>query len=216
MMVVKMPRNEIAKLAKYGEDCLHDSDKKPELKDKLLSLAEEQFNHLIKEFNSNSVEPMVGYLYCRLGDVKYSQKQYDKAEKSYLDALVRLTVRGEYCQDRAHSHIGLARTYMKLGNRENAKEHFIRGIHLYDSLAMKNEIDQISKELKGLRIDIKDILPAKQINEKGEPTKCRECGGFEFKKVALEYEKIAIYDCVQCGCRNVILLDMLELMASPN
>lgn len=211
-----MPRSEIAKLAKYGEDCFHDSYEKPELRDKLLSLAEEQFNHLIKEFKSKSVEPMVGYLYCRLGDVKYTQEQYDKAEKSYLNALDNLTVREEYCQDRAHSHIGLARTYMKLGNRESAKEHFIRGIHLYDSLSMNNEINQLSEELEDLRINIKDILPAKQINEKGEPTKCRECGGSEFRKVALEHEKIAIYDCVNCGCRNVILLDMFELMTSPN
>ncbi len=211
-----MTRTEIAKLAKYGEECLHDSEENPQLKDKLLSQAEEQFNHLIKEYRSECIEPMVGYLYCRLGDVKYNQKQYEKAEKSYLDALSHLIVRGEYCQDRARSHIGLARTYLRLENRESAKEHFIRGIHIYDSLAMKSEIDQLSKDLKDLRIHIKDILPAKQINENGEPTKCRECGGSEFKKIALEHDKIAIYDCVKCGCRNVIILDMLELLQSPH
>ena len=82
-MVVNMTRSEIVKLAKYGDDCLHDSKEKPEFKDKLLSLAEEQFNHLISEYRSECIEPMVGYLYCRLGDVKYQQKQFEEAKKSY-------------------------------------------------------------------------------------------------------------------------------------
>ena len=211
-----MTRSEIIKLTKYGEECLQDSFTKPEVKDKLLTLAEEQFNHLIKEYNSECIEPMVGYVYVRLGEVKYNQKQYLKAEKSYLEALVHLIVRGEYCQDRAQAHIGLAKTYMKLANEEGAREHFIRGIHIYDSLSMNDKIDLLSKEFKNLKINIRDILPAKQINEKGEPTKCRECGGSQFKKIRIENEKIAIYDCENCGCRNVIILDMLELITEQH
>lgn len=210
-----MTRVEIAKLSKYGEDCLQDSYSKPEIRTKLLSLAEEQFKHLIKEYSSECIEPMAGYVFVRLGEVKYQQKDYLKAEKSFLDSLTHLIVRGEYCQDRARAHIGLARTYMKLANEEGAREHFIRAIHIYDSLSMKDKINELAHDFNKLTINIKDILPAKQINEKGEPTKCRECGGSEFKKVRVENQKIAIYDCVTCGCRNVIILDMLELLATP-
>lgn len=209
-----MTRTEIAKLAKYGEECLQDSSNKPEIRDKLLSLAEEQFNHLIKEYASECIEPMAGYVFVRLGEVKYQQKEYLKAEKTFLESLAHLIVRGEYCQDRARAHVGLARTYMKLANEEGAREHFIRAIHIYDSLSMNDTIHDLSKDFRNLSINIKDILPAKQINEKGEPVKCRECGGSQFKKIRIENEKIAIYDCIECGCRNVIILDMLELLTT--
>ena len=207
-----MTRSDIVKLAKYGEECIADSYNSPDLKEKLLSLAEEQFNQLIIEYKSECIEPMVGYLYGRLGEVKYNQKEYLNAEKNYLDALANLIVRGEYCQDRANAHLGLAKTYMKLANEEGAREHFIRAIHIFDSLAMNDMINKIAKDFEKLAIRIQDVLPAREINENGEPTKCRECGGSKFKKIRVENEKIAIYDCVNCGCRNVIILDMLELI----
>lgn len=209
-----MTRSEISKLAKYGEECLEDSVEKPEVKDKLLMLAEEQFNKLITEFKVECVEPQLGYLYCRLGDVKYKQELYEQAEKTYLDSLDHLSVRGEYCQDRARAHIGLARTYIKLNDFNNAREHFIKAIHIYDSLAMNDKIKSLAKDFRALSVNIKEILPAKQINENGEPTECRECGGSEFKKIRVDNEKIAIYECSNCGCRNVIILDMLDLMSS--
>jgi tetratricopeptide (TPR) repeat protein len=208
----KMTRQEIIKLAKYGEECLQDSYNSPEIKEKLLNLAEEQFNILIMEYKAECIEPMVGYLYGRIGEVKYNQKEYLKAEKYYLDALANLIVRGEYCQDRAQAHLGLAKTYMKLANEDGAREHYIRAIHIFDSLAMDEKIHQQEKEFIKLKIRIKDVLPAKQINEKGEPTKCRECGGSKFKKIRVENEKLVVYDCIDCGCRNVIILDMLELI----
>lgn len=211
-----MTRSEIAKLAKYGEECLQDSETKPEVKEKLLVLAEEQFKNLITQYKVECVDPMLGYLYCRLGDVKYKQEHYEVAEKTYLDSLVHLIVRGEYCQDRARAHVGLARTYIKLNDFNKARENFIRAIHIYDSLAMNDKINNLAKDFRTLSINVKDILPAKQINEKGEPTKCRECGGSEFNKIRVENDKIAIYECANCGCRNVIILDMLDLLTNPS
>ena len=119
-----MTRSEIANLAKYGEECLQDSATKHELKTKLLALAEEQFNSLIKAYKVECVDPQLGYLYSRLGDVKYIQEQYELAEKLYLDSLVLLIVGGEYCQVRARAHVGLARTYIKLNNFNKARENF--------------------------------------------------------------------------------------------
>lgn len=209
-----MTRSEIVKLAKYGESCYQDGLNSPDMKDKLLSLAEEQFNYLIGEYKAECIEPMVGYLYSRLGEIKYTQSNYIEAEKNYLDALGNLIVKGEYCQDRARTHVGLARTYMKLHKDKDAREHFIRAVHIYDSLSMSDKIQQLTNDFNNLQIDIKSILPAKQINEKGKPTKCRECGGNEFKRIESDNEKIAIYDCKACGCRNVVILDMLELSQS--
>lgn len=207
-----MTRAEIVKLAKYGEECLQDSYGSPDLKEKLLILSEEQFKFLIAEYKAECIEPMVGYLYSRLGEVKYNQANYSEAEKYYLDALGNLIVRGEYCQDRARSHVGLGKTYMKLGNEKGAREHFIRAVHIYDSLAMQDKINQLTGDFSKLKINIQDILPAKHINEKGEPTKCRECGGEDFKRIESDNVNIAIYDCASCGCRNVVILDMLEII----
>ena len=81
---------------------------------------------------------------------------------------------------------------------------------------MNDKMDSLAKDFRTLSIIIKDILPAKQINEKGEPTKCRECGGSEFTKIRVDNEKIAIYECSNCGCRNVIILDMLDLISTPH
>lgn len=209
-----MARSDIARLAKYGEECLKDSYTNPEIRDKLLALAEEQFNLLINQYASEKTEPMLGYLYSRLGQVKYNQKKYLKAERAYLSSLNHLIIRGEYCEDRAQAHFGLAKTYMMLANEEDAREHFIRAVHIYDSLSMQDKIQQISKDCEKLTIKLEDILPAKQINSKGEPTICRECGGSEFKKIRVENEKIAVYDCIACGCRSVIVLDMLELLTT--
>lgn len=206
-----MSRNEIIKLAKYGEECLKDSFLSPDIKDKLLILAEEQFKSLINQYNENDMIPMVGYLYSRLAEVKYNQQDYGSAENYYVDALSNLIKPGDYCQDRAMAHIGLARTYMKLENYKAAREHFIRGIHVYDSLAMKDRIENLSSDLLSLDIKIEDTLPAKAINEKGEPTKCRNCGGSSFKMVRKD-NKIVSYDCTTCTCRNVVILDKLELL----
>lgn len=211
-----MTRIEIVKLAKYGEACFQDSFNSPELKDKLLSLAEEQFKYLINEYRAECIEPMVGYLYSRLGDVKYNQLSYQEAEKNYLDALANLIVRGEYCQDRARSHVGLAKTYLKLHNEKNAREHFIRAVHIYDSLAMQDKIHELTNDFSNLKIDLNSVLPPRNVNEKGEPTKCRECGGSEFKRIESENNKIAIYDCKACGCRNVVILDMLQLLTEQH
>lgn len=211
-----MTRSEIVKLAKYGESCYQDSFNSPEIKDKLLSLAEEQFNYLIKEYKAECIEPMVGYLYSRLGEIKYTQSNYKEAEKNYLDALGNLIVKGEYCQDRARAHVGLAKTYMKLNKDKDAREHFIRAVHIYDSLSMQDKIHQLTNDFTKLNIKLESILPAKHINEKGEPTKCRECGGTEFKRIESDNEKIAIYDCKDCGCRNVVILDMLELITDQH
>ena len=208
-----MTRSEIVKLAKYGEECLQDSFSTPDLSEKLLSLAEEQFKFLVDEYKAECIEPMVGYLYSKLGEVKYNQSAYSDAEKYYLDALVHLIVKGEYCQDRARTHAGLAKTYMKLNDERNAREHFIRAIHIYDSLAMQDKINKLTTDFVKLNIDISSILPAKQVNEKGEPTRCRECGGTDFKRIESENDKIAIYDCKYCGCRNIVILDMLELIS---
>ena len=210
-----MTRSEIARLAKYGEECLKDSYSNPEIRDKLLALAEEQFNLLINQYTTEKADPMLGYLYTRLGEVKYNQKKYLKAEKAFLESLNHLVIRGEYCEDRAQTHFGLTKTYMKLANEESAREHFIRAVHIYDSLSMQNKIDEMVRDCEKLTIKLEDILPAKQINSKGEPTVCRECGGSEFKKIRIENEKLAVYDCINCGCRSVIILDMLELISSP-
>ena len=108
-----MSRHEIVKLAKYGEECLQDSYNTPEIQDKLLSLAEQQFKFLLGLFKAQSIDPMVGYLFSLIGEVKYNQLAFLEAEKYYLEALVHLVVKGEYCQDRARTHAGLARSYMK-------------------------------------------------------------------------------------------------------
>ncbi len=210
-----MTRSDIIRLAKYGEECLKDSYTNPEIKDKLLALAEEQFNLLINQYKTEKTDPMIGYLYARLGEVKFNQKKYLKSERAYLESLNHLIIRGEYCEDRAQAHFGLAKTYMKLANEEGAREHFIRAIHVYDSLSMPDKISQIVKDCEKLTIKLEDVLPAKQINDKGEPTVCRECGGSEFKKIRVENEKLAVYDCISCGCRTIIVLDMLELIPSP-
>lgn len=213
-----MTRSEIVKLAKYGEACFQDSFNSPEIKDKLLKLAEEQFKYLISEYKAECIEPMLGYLYSRLGEVKYNQGFYHEAEKNYLDALGNLIVKGEYCQDRARAHVGLAKTYMKLNDDKDAKEHFIRAVHIYDSLAMQDKIHQLTVDFSNLKIDLESVLPPKNVNERGEPTQCRECGGKNFKKIESESknDKIAIYDCVACGCRNVVILDMLELLTDQH
>lgn len=194
---------------------MKDSYTNPEIKDSLLVLAEEHFNILINRINAEGTDPKLGYLYCRLGEVKFNQKKYIKAERAFVESLHHLVIRGEYCEDRARAHIGLARTYMKLANEEGAREHFIRAIHIYDSLSMYEVIEQLTVTFKKLSIKLEDILPAKAINEQGIPTKCRECSGSEFKKIRVENEKVVVYDCVSCGCRTIVVLDMLELSTTP-
>jgi tetratricopeptide (TPR) repeat protein len=205
-----MTRSEIEKLGKYGLECFNDAMKDEELKDKLLSLAEKHFKVLIEEFDAQCIDPMAGYCWAQLGKVQVAKKEFEEAEKSYMNALNNLIVRGEYCQDRADSYLGLARVYMNLNEKEKAIENLERAVHVYDSIAMFDKLKPIDEEFKSLGFKVEDNLPVMALNEKGEPKKCRECGGTEFKLVE-EHEDRKVFQCVNCNCRNVVLKKKVEV-----
>ncbi|OLS16715.1 MAG: hypothetical protein HeimC3_52250 [Candidatus Heimdallarchaeota archaeon LC_3] len=131
-----MSREEIIALSKYAEDMIENSLENPQMEKKLLNLAESHLETLLEEWKVECIDTETGLIHSRLGIVKLAKKEYEEAKKCFLDALSNLIVRGEYCQDRALSHWQLGKTYLKLENKSEAKENFIRAIQIYDSLAM--------------------------------------------------------------------------------
>ncbi|MFW9930369.1 MAG: tetratricopeptide repeat protein [Candidatus Thorarchaeota archaeon] len=195
---------------KYAEQMFEDAKYSSENKEKLLDLAENTLVNLLKDHDVECIDPETGYILSRLGQLKMQQNDYDMAQQYFKEALSNLIVRGEFCQDRALSHLGLAISYRNLNNQVEAKNHFIKAIHIYDSLAMYKELhEKLEPHFNDLGYKIEDFLPAKEITPEGKPVQCRECGKKEFKLVEETSERW-IYECVACGCRNVVLAEMIQ------
>ena len=206
-----MQRTEIASLCSYAEQMMNDASKDIEKEKDLLEMAEKHLLSLLKDYKVECIDPQTGYIFSRLGLVKIAQKDYDMAEKYFLEALANLIVRGEFCQDRGLTYRSLGKTYFLKNNKEEAINHYIKAIHVYDSLAMYDKLKEMETELRNLGMKIENYLPAKEIGPNGIPTKCRECGGKDFRLIEETADR-KIYECKNCNCRNVVLLEMIAMM----
>lgn len=199
-----MKRSEILQLCSYAEEMYQDAIKDPEQAERLLNLAEKHLTTLLNDYKVECVDETQGFVCSRRGWVKLAQKKHDEAKVCFNNALTNLTTRGEYCNDRAYSYWGLARTHHELGMEEEAKEFYEAAVHVYASLADHATLKKIQPDVEKLGLKIEDLLPVKNIGEDGKPIKCRECGKNEFKIVE-ETEEKTTYECTACGCRNVVL-----------
>ncbi|MHA1990614.1 MAG: tetratricopeptide repeat protein [Candidatus Hodarchaeales archaeon] len=203
-----MSRSEIENLCKYAEDMIEHAIENPQMEEKLLNLAESHLSNLLEQYKVECIDTETGYIYSRLGMVKVTKNKLEEAEKCFTEALANLIVRGEFCQDRALSHWQLGKVYAKLEKNDQAKENFIRAIHIYDSLAMYEKLHLLEPDFKELGLKIEDHLPAKEFSDDGKPLKCRECGHNEFNLIE-EVEDRWTYECTKCQCRNVVLQEMI-------
>ena len=131
-----MQRNEIVELCVYAEEMMNDASKNTQKENDLLEMAEQHLLSLLKQYKVECIDPQTGYIFSRLGLIKLAQKNYDMAEKYFLEALANLITRGEFCQDRGLTHRSLGKTYFLKNSKEEAKNHYIKAIHIYDSLSM--------------------------------------------------------------------------------
>ena len=203
-----MSREEIETLCKYAEEMMENALQNPQMEKKLLDLADSHLNTLLERWKVECIDTETGFIHSRLGLVKFAKKDYEGARKCFLNALSNLIVRGEYCKDRALSHWQLGRTFLQLENKIEAKENLIRAINIYDSLAMFEKLRLLQSDMDILGLKIEDYLPAKEVDKDGIPVKCRECGHNEFIMTE-QVENRWTYECKNCGCRNVVLKEMI-------
>lgn len=206
-----MQRKEIVDLCIYAEEMMADASRNKQKEKDLLEMAEQHLLSLLKQYKVECIDPQTGYIFSRLGLIKLAQKNYDMAEKYFLEALANLIIRGEFCQDRGLTHRSLGKTYFLKNIKEEAKNHYIKAIHIYDSLAMYDKLKEMEPEFRKLGAKVEDYLPAKEIGSDGVPKKCRECGGKDFNLIE-ETEDRKVYACKNCNCRNVVLAEMIAMM----
>ena len=204
-----MDRKTIVSLCSYSDQMVKDAQTHPGLREPLLILANAHLNRLLQLYYTGQPEFIVGYIYTRLGLLDYFQNNLSEAEIDFIEALANITTPGGFCQDRALAYWYLGKINLTYGNKPAAEDYFAMALQLYDSLAMYSKIEELEPEFKNLGYNIEDFIPVKEFAGDGTPAFCRICYRFDFRLVA-EDKTSRTYECLNCRCRNVVLLDMLK------
>ena len=169
-----MLQNTISKYMKHGshdqnikyfvsfvDEMVSDSEKDEFNKKILLDLAESFLKRLLAFYENEKFNCLVGYVYQRLGWIKFYKEKYRKAEKMFLYSIVNLKD-CKYCtQELLESYMGLTRTYLMSNSPKKAKRYLLIA---YNIMITKNTVyieEDIEMLFNKLGITIEDLLRKK-------------------------------------------------------
>lgn len=208
-LVCEMDRKTIVNLCSYADQMVKDAQSHSELKETLLVLASTHLSTLLQLYYTGRPEFIIGYIYTRLGLLHLFQNNIPEAEMDFVEALANITTPGGFCQDRALAYWYLGIINLGYEKKATAEDYFAMSLQLYDSLAMYSKIEELEPEFNSFGYKIEDFIPTKEFTTDGLPAYCRICYRFDFKLIE-EDETSRTYGCLNCGCHNVVLLDMLK------
>lgn len=145
-------------LVSYADEMILDSKKDQQHRKLLLHLAENFLMKLIKFYEDDKSYCFQGYIYQKLGWVKYQTQDYQSAEKQFLYSIVNLKNCKICRQELLESYWGLINTYINLKKYKIAKKYFLyyyRLLSHFPAISIEQDYDYM---IQILNISAEDLL----------------------------------------------------------
>lgn len=109
----------------FVDEMVADSEKDESNKYVILNLADSFLKSLLDFYETEQFTCVVGYVYQKLGWIKYYQGNFRKAEKMFLYAIINLKDCKHCVQELLESYLGLTKAYISGNKIKKAKKTFI-------------------------------------------------------------------------------------------
>lgn len=142
----------------YADEMILESEKDSRNKKILLGLAESFLKTLIQFYQNENINCIEGYIYLKLGWIKYYQENYSKAEKDFLYSLINLKNCKLCTQELQDSYWGLINTYIKKNKLDLAKKYFMsyyKNLKVYNNLILEDDVNDM---IRRLNLSAEDFL----------------------------------------------------------
>ena len=144
--------------ATYVDEMVADSEKDTSHKKIILDLADSFLKSLLKFYENEKFSCLVGYVYQRLGWIKFYKGKYRKAEKMFLYSIINLKDCKFCTQELLESYWGLTETYLMRHMVKKAKKYFLIA---YDIMLASNSVyieEEIENLFNELGVTLEDLL----------------------------------------------------------
>ena len=165
MMQVPHDKN-IKYLVSYVDKMVADSEKDDQHREIILDLADSFLKRLLRFYENEKFSCLVGYVYQRLGWIKFHKGKYRKAEKMFFYSIINLKDCKICTQELIESYWGLTETYLMRNMIKKAKKYFLIA---YNIILDKNSFyieEDVEILFNKLGITLEDLLSKKKKDTK--------------------------------------------------